>query len=375
MFDMLQAPRSKIPFSKSSLDRVCLLSKQLISQRSFSINLREFNTDTSLHVQGERRSQPQTFDYSFLKACHWDLNDREVPSRVDGVIQYQTKSVALKLRTLTSIQWLLICWDPVSAHIGTSQDIPRGSPAEVFTFGEQIRNHLKGLILVNAEMPGEWERILKLSFAKRPEQEPDYLLYVELMGKHSNVILCNQKNLIVMAGSQIGAKKSSERHVQIGSYYTLPPVRQGISPEEYTEFEQWKACLFSNDRQNMFDKTLCTTFIGVSPSTARELRLRANIQADHPLEDLDDDQMKSIFVHWTSWLECLQNNRYKCHYLDDSQISIISTACEEEQNDGPLAFFGDYFSSFQTKNESQKVSIVFFPDFASSIFSLVTSFS
>eukprot|EP00890_Picochlorum_soloecismus_P000065 jgi/Picsp_1/1059/NSC_04543-R1_fibronectin-binding a domain protein len=352
---MLQAPRSKIPFSKCALDRVCLLSKHLISQRNFSIDLRKSNTAAELHIERERRSQPQTFDYSFLKACQWDLNDGQVPSRVDGVIQYQTKSLALKLRTLTSIQWLLICWDPVSAHVGTSHDIPRGSPAEVFTFGEQIRNHLKGLILVKAEMPGEWERILKLSFAKRPEQEPEFLLYIELMGKHSNVILCDPKDRIVSAGSQIGAKKSSERQLQIGSYYTLPPVRPGILPEESIEFEQWKACIFSNDRQNTFDKMLCRTFRGVSPSVARELRLRANIQVDQPLEVLDDKQMNSIFVHWTSWLECLENSKYKCHYLDDSQISIMPSACGDKEDDGPLAFFGKYFSSFQTKNESQKV--------------------
>ena len=355
---MLQAPRSKIPFSKCSLDRVYLLSKQLISQRSFSINLRKSNTATDLHIEGERRSQPQTFDYSFLKACHWDLNDGQVPARVDGVIQHQTKSLALKLRTFTSVQWLLISWDPVSAHVGTSDNIARGSPAEVFTFGEQIRNHLKGLILVNAEMPGEWERILKLSFAKRPEQEPEFLLYIELMGKHSNVILCDPKDLIVSVGSQIGAKKSSERQLQIGSYYTLPPVHPGILPEEFTEFEQWKACIFSNDSKNTFDRILYKTFRGVSPSIARDLRLRANIQADQPLEDLCVKQMNSIFVNWIKWLECLENDKYKCHYLDDSQISIIPTASVDEPDDGPLAFFGNYFSSFQTKNESQKVRLL-----------------
>ena len=159
----------------------------------------------------------QSFDYTTLLAIKVDLVERWLPARIEQVYQQDRFTIYLSLRTLDKRGWLSICWHPEAARICISEPPPK--IPDTFTFSDQLRHQVKGLALTGIEAIADWERVLDLQFAKRPGDQVLWHLYVEIMGKYSNVILTDAKQQIVAPAKQVGNNQSSVRSVQTGQPY------------------------------------------------------------------------------------------------------------------------------------------------------------
>lgn len=319
----------------------------LSTSRLFSTSIA---TDSpSVKLSGDNLQQ---FDFAALKACVWDVQERLIPSRVDNVVQYQEQSIALGLRTVVENHWLAVSWDPLSAHVGLKlEGFRRGSTSEVFSFGSQLKKSLRGLILVDVEIPCDWERVAKFSFSERPGQPPKFSLYIELMGKHSNLILCDSEEHIMAAGNQVGSKKSSQRLVQVARNYVLPPLLGGIPPDDVSSAEEFRDCLLKQITSSgcvYFDTALYGCFRGVGPSTAREIRMKTGYTEPIVLKNMEPSEWHTLYQAWMDWIDKVTNNKFSCNILDDQLLSCTSGA---ESMMRPLAFYGSYYDSHQTSGE------------------------
>ena len=100
-------------------------------------------------------------------------------------------------------------------------EMPKSPPM----FCMLLRKYLEGAKVVKVEMP-ENERILEFYFETYNElSEKIYLcLAIELMGKHSNVVLYNfDTNIIIGCAHNVGAEKSRHREMIGGLPYAYPP--------------------------------------------------------------------------------------------------------------------------------------------------------
>jgi predicted ribosome quality control (RQC) complex YloA/Tae2 family protein len=170
----------------------------------------------------------QSVDFTTLTAACCELRSDWVPGRTEQVYQRDRYTIALCLRTLKGRGWLTISWHPQAARICLGDPPPR--TPDTFTFSDQLRHQLSGLALVDIKAIALWERVLDLQFAKRPGDPVSFHLYVEIMGKYSNVILTGADNLIVTAAHQVSAKQSSIRLIQTGQPYELHPPSLPASP-------------------------------------------------------------------------------------------------------------------------------------------------
>jgi predicted ribosome quality control (RQC) complex YloA/Tae2 family protein len=99
--------------------------------------------------------------------------------------------------------------------------IPKKPPM----FCMQLRKYIEGSKIIKIEQP-EGERIVEFYFETYNElAEPVYLcLAIELMGKHSNVVLYNyDTNIIIGCAHNVGDDKSRERHLMGNLPYVYPP--------------------------------------------------------------------------------------------------------------------------------------------------------
>jgi len=102
-------------------------------------------------------------------------------------------------------------------------EIPKQPPM----FCMLLRKYLEGAKIAKILQP-EGERILEFYFETYNEvSEKIYLcLAIELMGKHSNVVLYNyDTNMIIGCMHNVGAEKSSVREIIGGLPYTYPPKK------------------------------------------------------------------------------------------------------------------------------------------------------
>ena len=255
----------------------------------------------------------QPVDYTTLMATLTELNRDWIPSRIEQVYQRDLFTISLALRTLKAKPWLTICWHPEAARINLGDPPPRIK--DTFSFSDRLRHQFKGLALIAIEAIAPWERVLDLQFANRPGEAPLWHLYVEIMGKYSNVILTNAEGLIVTPARQISASQSTVRPIQTGQPYELPPALTGTTPKLEESFSRWQERVSLVPGQ--LKRQLLKSYRGLSPRVAAEIAIAAGLSPQQKTDTLTDKDWQELFSYWQKWLMVLDSKQFDPGWLDN----------------------------------------------------------
>ena len=255
----------------------------------------------------------QPVDYTTLIASCTELKRDWIPSRVEQVYQRDRFTISLALRTLKAKPWLTICWHPEAARINIGEPPPRIK--DTFTFSDQLRHQFKGLALIGIEAIAPWERVLDLQFANRPGEAPLWHLYVEIMGKYSNVILTDADLQIITPARQISAAQSSVRPIQTGQRYEVPPALTGTTPKLEESFDRWHERVSLIPGQ--LKRQLLKSYRGLSPRVAAEIAIAAGLSPQVKTDTLEKKDWQRLFEYWQRWLTILDTKQFAPGWLND----------------------------------------------------------
>jgi predicted ribosome quality control (RQC) complex YloA/Tae2 family protein len=243
----------------------------------------------------------QQVDFTTMAAVCSELRPHWIPARLEQVYQRDRYTIVLGLRTIERRGWLAICWHPQSARIGLSGPPPR--TPDTFTFSQQLKHQLSGLALVSLQAIAPWERVLDWQFAQRPQEPPKWHLYVEIMGKYSNVILTDADNVIVTAAHQVSSQQSRVRPIQTGQPYERPPSLTEPIPNLQESLERWqeRVSLIPGKLVNR----LLKSYRGLGSALATSMLRAANLDPNQSTETLEASDWHRLFLRWQEWLEVL----------------------------------------------------------------------
>ncbi|NJN20706.1 MAG: fibronectin/fibrinogen-binding protein [Leptolyngbya sp. RL_3_1] len=248
----------------------------------------------------------QPVDVTTLMATCAELRQGWLPARCEQVVQRDRTTLCIALRTLKGRDWLTISWHPQAARIHI--DAPPPKVPDTFTFSQQLKHQLNGLALVSIEPVAPWERALDLCFARRPGDPVQWHLYVEIMGKYSNVILVNDQHQIVTAAHQVSEQQSSVRPILTGAPYSLPPALTGPRPALDEPQDRWqeRVALVPNPLKTALIKAYC----GLSSALVRDLIRQAKLDPSQSTLTLIDEDWQRLFRQWQRWLCCLAEEQF-----------------------------------------------------------------
>lgn len=155
------------------------------------------------------------------------LQKIQQPTRQELIFNIRNQGENRKLYVNISPQFFHICFMGLNGEQKRLLEIPKQPPM----FCMLLRKYLEGAKIAKVVQPQNGpnlERILEVYFETYNElSEKIYLcLAIELMGKHSNVILYNfDTNMIIGCMHNVGAEKSSVREIIGGLPYTYPPIK------------------------------------------------------------------------------------------------------------------------------------------------------
>jgi predicted ribosome quality control (RQC) complex YloA/Tae2 family protein len=248
----------------------------------------------------------QPVDFTTLIAAVCELRSLWLPARTEQVHQRNRFTIAIALRTLDKRGWLEICWHPQAAHICMSSPPPR--IPDTFTFSQQLIHQLNGLALVAIEEVAPWERVVDLQFARRPGESALWHLYVEIMGKYSNVILTDANKVIVTAAHQVSQQQSSVRPIQTGQTYELPPSLSGAVPAISEETCRWieRVSLVPG----AVGRCLLKNYRGLSPALVQSMVRVAELDPEQSTASLEPADWQRLFSYWLEWLQNLDKLQF-----------------------------------------------------------------
>ncbi len=237
---------------------------------------------------------------SFLvKELHQGLTG----GRIDKIFQPQKTTLVLTIRLANESVRLLLSANAEHPRIQLTETVlenPNVPPA----FCMLLRKHLEGGRISGFEQES-LDRIVRLYIDHRDEHGAivTKCLIVEIMGKHSNIILA-QNGIILDAIRRVGAGISRHRQVLPGLSYALPPGQLRLNLLE-TQTEIFIKALLTTPTTMLLTKALINTAIGMGPITARELVYRCGLPANITLAELDDSdilELRTVIYNFSSEL-------------------------------------------------------------------------
>ena len=251
----------------------------------------------------------QQMDVTSLKAILSELRKEIIPSRFEKAQQPEKNTIQIGLRTLKRLVWLEISWNAEAPRIVTVN--PPEKKGEQSTLAKQLHYGLRHMALIEIEQK-EFERIISLKFAIRPGESVDKQLIIELMGRHSNILLLDKNNKVITIGKQIREKQSRIRPIGTGDFYIPPPCLKGYKPSISESYSHWKnrLCLIPTSLY----KALMETYQGISPSLALQLAgnnfKTAKSILETKVDNITEADWLKLYNQWCLWLNTIEKEDF-----------------------------------------------------------------
>ena len=130
---------------------------------------------------------------------------------------------------------------------------------------------------------------------------------MELMGKHSNIIFCDEKGMILDSIKHVSSHMSSVREVLPGRDYFLPHTQEKSDPLTITEAEFIERVC---SKPCNISKAIYSTLTGLSPLIAEEICYRASIDGSDAAQSLDETACTHLYHTFLRLMEQVQNREF-----------------------------------------------------------------
>ena len=234
-----------------------------------------------------------------------ELSEKLIGARVDKIHQPSKEELVISLRWNGGNGKLLISASASAPRIHFTEsfvDNPKNPPM----FCMLMRKHLSGAKLIGIEQFG-LERMLHLSFSTYNELgDPVVIkLAVEIMGRHSNIMLIGPDGKIIDAIKRVTADMSSVRQVMPGMTYVFPPAQNKMNPLDIDCMEL--VSRLKNGRDVPLSKALMENLDGVSPIVCREISDIVTGGFDTKAHDLSDGECEKLEACLEKIAEIIKN--------------------------------------------------------------------
>ena len=212
-----------------------------------------------------------SFDGFFLHHMTEELRRELLGGRIQKINQPFEQELVLQIRSNRQSRKLLLSAHSVFGRVQLT-DTTFENPAVPNTFIMVMRKYLQGAV-IEAIQQVENDRILEISVSNKNEigDSVAVTLVIEIMGKHSNIILLDKaSDKIIEAIKHVGFSQNSYRTILPGSTYVAPPQTSSLNPFTVGD-EKLFEILHTEDLE---PKRLQQIFQGLGRDTATELSER-----------------------------------------------------------------------------------------------------
>ena len=296
----------------------------------------------------------QIMDLTTLKAVVFELAQDIVPSRFENAQQLDSNTIQLGFRTLEKLNWIEISWLAESPRI--VQIPPPKRYGEKSTLAKQFKYLLANLALVEIKQTG-FERIVRFKLSSRPGKEIEKELIVELMGRHSNLLLLDKTSKVITLGKQIKDSQSRLRPIGTGDIYTSPPPLKGLVPKVSESFNSWKnnICLIPST----FKNGIKNTYQGISPALILQIASNNYNEAinitNQSVTNIELKTWEALYQKWKEWLLDIENNNYKINFEGPTDFIVWGKQQSKVKNTKIGLSLSTYYSN---KIEERKINSI-----------------
>ena len=246
------------------------------------------------------------FDGSAVSALTNELDKEISGGQISKIAQPGKNELQLIIKKDRISKILYISADP-SLPAAYLTDEKKEAPPAAPAFCMLLRKHLQGAKVLSVSQPS-LERIINIETAHYDEMGDmrTKILTIELMGKHSNIIL-RDSDKILDSIRHVSSLMSSVREVLPGRRYFIPFSEDKLDPFE-ADFESFAAAL--KKRSEALYKSLYLSFTGFSPDLAMEICFRAQADPDIPAKEAGLKDLERLYDAFSEIMDIIKEKRF-----------------------------------------------------------------
>ena len=284
------------------------------------------------------------FDGIVTKSIVSELNQFIVGGKINKVFEPNKNEIILGIYN-NGKNYALNCSISVDTYRINLTTNSKPNPLNAPNFCMLLRKHLIGGRIKKITMAG-LERIVVINLECYNELNDLTVkkLIVELMGKHSNIILLNDKNVIIDSLRHLDSSSNSTRDILPAHPYEFPEVSKlnFLEVKDFNEFYE-----YTKNLENL-DNGISSTFNGISKLFIQSILDEKNIK-----NIVNKENLEVIYNYLT---KCLREQVYFKKYNNDYTLTLEQ---QEDNNDLSasknsalpyLNFFIDDFYTYKEEN-------------------------
>lgn len=221
-----------------------------------------------------------------------ELNHTIVGGKINKIAQPEADELMITVKNNRTQYRLFLSASaslPLIYLTGENKQGPLTAP----NFCMLLRKHIGSARILSVTQPG-LERILifELEHLNELGDICRKKLIVEIMGKHSNIIFCQEDDTIIDSIKHISANMSSVREVLPGRTWFIPHTQDKMDPLSMSR-EAFTETVFGKNLPVF--KAIYTSLTGFSPLIAEELCVRSGIDPKRQAQELEETEKETLW--------------------------------------------------------------------------------
>ncbi len=246
------------------------------------------------------------FDGIVVSSLAHELSETLVNGRIVKISQPEPDEIILTVKNYDQYKVLLSASAglPLAYLTGNAPAAPLTAP----NFCMLLRKHLNSARILSVTQPG-LERILRFEIEHLDEMgdlKKKYLI-LELMGKHSNLIFCDENNTIIDSIKRVSGFVSSVREVLPGRTYFIPQTTEKLDPFEI-EADDFRGIILQ--KLMPLQKAVYSVLTGFSPLMAEELCQRASLDSQQPANTISAEEGLHLFRNLERMMQTVKEGSF-----------------------------------------------------------------
>ena len=255
-----------------------------------------------------------SFDGIFTKAVVDEIYPLLLNGKINKINQPDKNEINLQIYNKENYKLLLSCANNLSRiHLSEKS---KKNPITAYNFCMLLRKHLVGGTIKNIYQH-KMDRVVCFEIENLNELKElsKKLLIIEIMGKHSNIILVDKEsNKIIDAIKHIDSRQSSIREVFPNKdYFFVKDEKENILYENY----KLPSEILKNSEPISMKKFFYTNYLGFSPIISYELLNNSNVDTDINSANLSMENIQRIDENFVKLVENIKNKNYSPIFIKD----------------------------------------------------------
>lgn len=296
-----------------------------------------------------------------------EFKEKLIGGKLDKIYQPEIDELNINIRNNRENHKLLISADPSLPKVYLADNFTKENPLKAPIFLMILRKYILNSKIVNIRQLN-CDRVLffDLSSTNELKEKKDFTLVIEIMGKHSNIILKDENNIIVDAIKRIPHSVSSYRQVLAGKKYITPPLQDKLNPIlELNPDSFTQKILSSSDN---IQKTIYNSLMGFSPLISKQFCYEAQIDPKTLSQNITNVEIKHLYniinanikkIKAKESISTIVFDKEEKKYIDFSciELSVYSNSGFEIEKSGSMSeICSKYFTNKDFQERIQQKS-------------------